>query len=170
MSFCSGDVPADVVPYLCSASLSILKKKFGGLRPVAVGEVLRRLVLKCISLSVSAQAVKIPSPLQLGVRVPFGYEAIVHSVNAILDDNTIPSNCKLTLQVDFSNAFNSIDRGALFKEIHAHIPSMVAWMELYYCFQPLLCLGGRCIKSCCGVQQGGSFGPSRFCSGTSPYC
>ena len=53
---CLGDSPADVVPYLCSASLTTLKKKSGGLHSVAVGKVLRKLVSKCISLSVSSQA------------------------------------------------------------------------------------------------------------------
>ena len=36
---CSGDILADVVPHLYSDSLNTLKKKSGGLCPVAVGEI-----------------------------------------------------------------------------------------------------------------------------------
>ena len=43
-----GEDPTSVAPYLCRASLLALKKKDGGIRPIAVGEILRRLVAKCL--------------------------------------------------------------------------------------------------------------------------
>ena len=79
---CGGNVPPDVVPHLCGASLLPCTKKNGGLRPIAVGEVLRRLISKCISSAVQNEASRILSPLQLGVGVPGGCEAIVHVVSA----------------------------------------------------------------------------------------
>ena len=63
-----------------------------------------------------------------------------------------------TLLLDFSNAFNSINRGCMFQEIRPRIPSMAAWM----CVQPILQLGADSIFSCCGVQQGDSLGPLGF--------
>ena len=104
----SGNVSSIVVPYLCGASLTALKKKSGSLRPIAVGKVFQRLTSKCISLSVSSEAVRVLSPLQVGVGIPVGCEAIVHSVNSILGDTSIQSECKGTLQIDFSNAFNCV--------------------------------------------------------------
>ena len=106
-----------IVPHLCGASLTALKKKSGGLRPIAVGKVLRRLTSKCILLSVSLQAVRVLSPLQVGVGVPVGCEAIVHSVNTTLGDDTIPLRFKWVLQIDFCNVFNSIDRHCMFEEV-----------------------------------------------------
>ena len=39
----SGKGPACLAPWLCGAPLTALLKKGGGVRPIAVGEVLRRL-------------------------------------------------------------------------------------------------------------------------------
>jgi hypothetical protein len=43
-----GEAPADVQPWLCGASLVALPKEGGDLRPVAVGDTLRRLVGKAL--------------------------------------------------------------------------------------------------------------------------
>ena len=69
---CAGQVAAGVVPHLCGASLLPYKKKAGGLRPIAVGEVLRRLTSKCAMKSVQCIVLEILAPLQLGVCVPAG--------------------------------------------------------------------------------------------------
>ena len=44
----NGRLPYTLGPMLCAARLIPLKKKDGGVRPVAVGEVLRRVVGKCL--------------------------------------------------------------------------------------------------------------------------
>ena len=44
----AGKMPKEVAPFLCGANLFAAVKKSGGLRPVAVGGVLRRLTAKCI--------------------------------------------------------------------------------------------------------------------------
>ena len=73
----SGCVPPEVIPHLCGANLLAVRKKSGGLRPIAVGEVLRRLTSKCISRVVNATARIALSPLQVGIGVPVGCEPIV---------------------------------------------------------------------------------------------
>ena len=62
----------------------------------------------------------------------------------------------------FSNAFNSIDREIMFREIRNRIPTIAAWMESCYSGQPLFLLGDDFIHSCCGVQQGDPLGPLGF--------
>ena len=114
---CGGKVPADIIPQLCGASLLPCKKKAGGLRPIAIGEVLRRLTLKCAARSVQCIALEILAPLQLGVGVSAGCEAIVHSVTSCLEDPCIPPENSFILLVDFANAINSVDRSALFREV-----------------------------------------------------
>ena len=159
---CSGQAPSEVIPHLCGAALFASKKKGGGLRPIAVGEVLRRLTSKCIAKAVKGEAFKVLTPLQVGVGVSVGCEAIVHAVNRVQEDpNTSPER-KWTLLLDFSNAFNSIDRGKMFEEVRARIPSMAAWLECCYGAQPLLHLGEHTILSKCGVQQGDPLGPLAF--------
>ena len=94
------------------------------------------------------------SPLyNYSVSVPSGCEAIIHSITSIVGDDTIRSQCKWTLEVDFNNFFNSIDCESLFREVRTQVPSIAAWMECCYCSRPFLCLGGHTLRSCCGVQQ-----------------
>ncbi|CAI8049956.1 hypothetical protein GBAR_LOCUS27488, partial [Geodia barretti] len=77
---CRGRVAPSILPHLCGATLLACQKKGGGLRPIAVGEVLRRLTSKCVSRAVRADTITTLSPLQVGVAVPGGCEAVVHSV------------------------------------------------------------------------------------------
>ena len=44
-----GDIPQSVKPFFLGATLIPLRKKDGGIRPIAVGQTLRRLVSKCVS-------------------------------------------------------------------------------------------------------------------------
>ena len=73
----------------------------------------------------------------------------------------LPSH-KWTLLLDFSNAFNSIDRGEMFGEVRSRIPGLSAWLEFCYGSPSLLQFGAHNIDSCCGVQQGDPLGPLRF--------
>ena len=67
---CAGKAPHDVAPYLCGASLLPCKKKDGGQRPIAVGEVIRRLTSRCVARVVLSEALHFLSPLQVGVGLP----------------------------------------------------------------------------------------------------
>ena len=100
---CSGKAPLDVVPHLCGAILFASKKKNSDLRPIAVGEVLHRLTSKCVSRAVCGDAVKFLTPLQLGVGVSVGCEAIIHAVTSVQEDPTIQPDDRWTLLLDFSN-------------------------------------------------------------------
>ena len=93
----SGQVPPEVVPHLCGATLLATKKKSGGFRPIAVGEVLRRLTSKCVSKAIRSEAFEALTPLQLGVGVSVGCESIVHAVNCVLEDSSIKPEEKWTL-------------------------------------------------------------------------
>ena len=158
----AGCAPRCIIPFLCGASLIACQKKDGGLRPIAIGEVLRRLTSKCVARAVQSEAVDILSPLQVGVGIPAGCEAIVHSLASLLNNSSILPESRCVLLVDFSNAFNSIDRGHMFEEARSRIPSISSWLECCYSSQPLLFFGEHTILSCCGVQQGDPLGPLGF--------
>ncbi|XP_019859057.1 PREDICTED: uncharacterized protein LOC109587260, partial [Amphimedon queenslandica] len=102
------------------------------------------------------------SGFQVGVGIPNGAEAIVHSIKLLLSESSIPPGSKFCLSLDFSNAFNTIDRSVLFKEIRSRIPSLSRWLECCYGDQPRLLFGDYTILSCCGVQQGDPLGPLAF--------
>ena len=61
-------------------TLVALPKPGGGHRPIAVGEVLRRVVGKCLAAEVRDQAWQYLEPRQVGVGTPAGAEAVVHTV------------------------------------------------------------------------------------------
>ena len=156
----AGQAPPTINPFLCGASLLASRKKSGGHRPIAVGEVLRRLVSKCLASHVRQSAISILNPLQLGVAVQGGCEAIVHAVSQAM--TSLPDERRWSILLDFSNAFNNINREAMFVEFRRRLPGLSAWMEFCYSGQPLLHLGKDTIHSCCGVQQGDPLGPLGF--------
>ena len=155
---CSVRVPSEVVPCLCGATLLSSSRKNGGLRPIAVGEVLRCLTSKYLSRHAHHDAFQYLTPHQVGVGVKVGHESIVHSVSYILEDSNVPAKDKWTLLIDFSNGFNSISRRHMFEEFRSHVPSLSAWIESCYSSQPKLYLGENTILSCTGVQQGDPLG------------
>ena len=156
----AGQSPSSILPHLCGASLFAIRKKSDGLRPIAVGEVLRRLTSKCLANAAHQSAFSSLTPLQLGVCVKGGCEAIIHAASHLMSSSSI--NLRWTLLLDFNNAFNRINREAMFGEFCRRIPSLSAWMESCYAGQPFLLLGTDSIRSCCGVQQGDPLGPLGF--------
>ena len=73
-----------------------VKKKGGGVRPIAAGDTTRRLVAKVCCKQVQEQARTTLQPFQFGVGTPGGAEAIVHSVRTLSANPTNPPNQPLT--------------------------------------------------------------------------
>ncbi len=78
-----------------------------------------QLTSKCVVRAVQSEAFRMLPPLQMGVKVPAGCEAMVHAVANVLDDSSILHENRFILLVDFSNAFNMVERGAMFQEVRA---------------------------------------------------
>ena len=108
----SGQLPLYLSPFLAGASLIPLEKQRGGVRPIAVGDSWRRLVAKVLvrryQPSISTNTL---NPLQLEVGTKAGAETIIHATQAALESSLMDSHA--LLQLDFRNAFNSVDRRAL---------------------------------------------------------
>ena len=82
----SGNVPPSIRPIFCGASLCALNKKDGGIRPIAVGSTLRRLVAKTAAKCVQEKMAARMAPTQLGFGVKQGTEAAVHATRRFLRD------------------------------------------------------------------------------------
>ena len=102
-------VPAFISKALCCASLMALSKKKGGLRLIAVGEVLRRLIAKCLISEAKSGAIELFDCLQLGVGISGDTEAIIHSSKITYDNIVSAQTDKSRLQIDFQNTFNSVN-------------------------------------------------------------
>ena len=155
----AGGVPSQVAPYLCGARLHGALKKDGGIRPIAVGNLLRRLVGKCCATRVQEKAAALFSPHQLGVGVRNGCEAIVHTVREALA--TDPS--LWVLQCDFINAFNQADRQAALEEVAKSFPEILAWANTCYGQASHLLFGEAVLSSQCGFNQGDPLAALLFC-------
>jgi hypothetical protein len=155
-----GNCAPEVVPILFGANLTALVKKSGGIRPIAVGYYWRRLCAKCANYFASSKLASYFSPIQLGVGVPGGCEAAVHSCRRYLE--AMPDNYVIT-KLDFSNAFNCLHRDAMLEAIQLHIPEIYAFCHLAYGYVTSLKFGSRTIFSEEGIQQGDPLGPLIFC-------
>ena len=159
---CSGQATPDLTSPPLLRYFTCISGKRWEHPPIAIGQVLRWSVSNCHARTVHLEAANILAPLQVGVSIPAGSEAVVHAVSSIQNDHSIPLPHKWTLLLDFSNAFKSINRGQMFKEVRSHIPSLSTWLEFCYNSPSFLHFGDYTINSICGVQQGDPLGPLGF--------
>ena len=146
-----GGVPDAVAPFLCGANLFGAVKKDGGVRPIAVGNLLRRITSKCFSFATSDRAAAFLGPLQLGVGIRGGLEAIIHAVRQVVEEGDESLG---VLQVDLINAYNLVDRDSVFQEVQEHFPEMIKWVLTSYGSQAELVFGKFIILSQTGLHQG----------------
>lgn len=154
----AGRVPSDITPILYGANLVALKKKDGGIRPIAVGCTLRRLASKLCCREYRERLTQRFKPRQLGFGVNGGCEAAVHAARSFL----LHQNFDVFVKIDVKNAFNSVDRGALLSEIQKEVPEIFEYMWQCYGTPSKLLFGDNIIESCVGCQQGDPLGPVIF--------
>ena len=163
-SLAAGEACGDVAPFLAGAPIYALKKPDGGVRPIAVGETLRRLVSKCCSASAKKAAQQLLEPRQLGGGTRAGAEVVVRAVNAVVTEHGHDPTLAM-LKIDFENAFNSIDRSTLLKELDTEMPQLSPWARWCYEDDSHLWFEQVLIDSSEGVQQSDPLGPLLFALG-----
>jgi hypothetical protein len=157
----SGGVPIAVRPIFFGATLFPFIKKDGGIRPIAVGLTLRRLVAKIANSRALDTCAAVLGPSQLGVGVKGGAEALVHSARLFVQRM---DESRAFVKLDFTNAFNSVQRAAVFEAVAEHRPDLLAFTESAYGSPSHLWVGvDSVIASAEGVQQGDPLGPLLFC-------
>ncbi|GJV30569.1 putative reverse transcriptase domain-containing protein [Tanacetum coccineum] len=156
-----GRCPKVLEEFVASAPLTSLFKLDNGTRPIAVGAIWRRLASKVAMRGVRKEMSKYLGDFQLGVGVPNGAEAMLHGANRFL--NKFHSDGSLAmLTVDFSNAFNLVDRTTLIYEVRTRCPSISLWVDFLYGQSARLYVGDDHIWSTTGVQQGDPLWPLLF--------
>ncbi|GKD90451.1 retrovirus-related pol polyprotein from transposon TNT 1-94, partial [Tanacetum coccineum] len=91
------------------APLTLLVKMGGNIRSIAVGTIWRRLVSKVGVVMIGHSLDGYLDDLQFGVGVSGRGEAILHSVNRLIEDHRDDVGLSMLL-VDFKNGFNLVDR------------------------------------------------------------
>ena len=85
-----------------------LDKVEGAVRPIGVGEVIRRIIVKCVTKVTKREVMDASGSLQVCAGQRSGSEAAIHAMREIFEaDET-----EAALLIDASNAFNSINRAA----------------------------------------------------------
>jgi hypothetical protein len=103
----SGQLPSEICHLLYGASLCALYKKDGGIRPIAIGNCLRRLTSKLACFQSRNIVNSYLSPHQLGVATKLGCEAAIHTTRTFVNNEL--NRSKVVLKLDFKNAFNSVE-------------------------------------------------------------
>ena len=158
----SGKVPVSVSRHLAGGSLTALVKGKPGLppdiRPIAVGEALRRLTGKCLCAVLKSKASEFFAPFQFGVACPAGAEKVIHGLRHCIEEHWEEEDF-VVLKIDMCNAFNLVSRQALLDECAFHFPDLLPWASWCYGQQPLLQHPLGTVTSEVGVQQGDPLGP-----------
>ncbi|KAJ8721909.1 hypothetical protein PYW08_004311 [Mythimna loreyi] len=123
----SGQLNPCVCPFLYGASLFALEKKDGGVRPIAVGSVFRRLTAKLACRAVKEDMARYLQPHQLGFGTRLGCEAAIHATRSFVMN---PENeDSIVLKLDIRNAFNTLERDVLLSEVKEKIPSLYPFLH-----------------------------------------
>jgi len=161
----TGDIPRLVRPAFFGATLLPFTKKGGGLRPIAVGLTLRRLVAKAAAAVATPACSRLLAPFQLGVGARGGAEALVHATRRYLDGK---SEERAFVKLDFTNAFNTIRRDRVLEAVATSCPDLLPFVSSAYGSPSTLWLGDKVLSSEEGVQQGDPLGPLLFCLSIQP--
>ncbi|GJP58837.1 hypothetical protein CLOP_g4310, partial [Closterium sp. NIES-67] len=116
---------------LASSTLVALAKPNGDVRPIAIGEVLVRVLSRAVCLQLRDQMARVfLASQQFGVGVTCGTEVTVRGVVRALADH--PG--WVVLQLDVANAFNSFFRDVLFQALHAspEFRCLIPFIRLFY--------------------------------------
>ena len=161
----SGKAPPLVARFLAGGRLIALNKLKDGslpdIRPIAVGESLRRLTGKCICALVKNKASDLFQPLQLGVSYSSGSEKIVHGLRMSIEKHWMDEDF-MVFKIDMRNAFNLVSRQAVLDECAFFFPELLPWVTWCYGTHPLLWHQLGHLSSETGVQQGDPLGPLLF--------
>jgi hypothetical protein len=160
-----GEVPPQIRPTLYGANLHAFRKKDGGIRPIAVGMTLRRLISRVVSTR-SRHLRSVLNPLQLGFATKGGAEAAVHAVRSFAEHSSASSATQVLLKLDIKNAFNSLDRNKVLEVASCQMPEYFPFIWQCYSQPTNLLYGDSVISSQCGVQQGDPLGPLLYCLAT----
>ena len=125
------------------ASRLIALDKCPGVRPIGVGEILRRIIGKAISTTLKHDIQDAVGPLQLCAGFEGGCEAAIHAMQQLF---SLPQ-FDAVIQVDASNAFNSLNRQTALRNVLHLCPPLAKVLINTYRADPSLYINGKTILS-----------------------
>ena len=138
--------------------------KCPGVRPIGIGEVVRRIIGKAIMRSAKQDLQAAVGSLQLCAGQDAGCEAAVHAMSNIFQEESTEA----MIFVDASNAFNNLNRQAILLNVTTICPSLAPALINTYRSPSRLFVGGQCLLSKVGTTQGDPLAMAMYAIGTKP--
>ena len=155
--------PESLEPVLACRLIALNKNP--GVRPIGIGEVLRRIIGKSVSWVLKDDVQEAAGPLQTATGLNNGAEAAIHAMREIFTHDTTDA----VILVDAKNAFNSLNRKVALHNLQIICPPMSTIMINTY-RQPsrLILFGSKEILSEEGTTQGDNLAMSFYALGLTP--
>ena len=126
------------------ACRSIPLSKNPGVRPIGIGEVLRRIIGKVVMATLRNDITASAGNFQLCAGQKSGCEIAIHSGNEIFAEEETQG----LLQIDTNNAFNSINRNVLTQNLNIICPEFAKFVQNCYAISArLFVTGGKELES-----------------------
>ena len=161
---CTEHVDPESIQGLLSCRLIPLDKN-PGVRPIGIGEVLRRIIGSAVTTFLKNDIINAVGPLQLSAGQNGGCEAAVHAMEKLYNTD----DCEGILLVNASNAFNSLNRATSLHNIQYICPELATYIINTYRVPVKLYLpDGSFIYSKEGTTQGDTAAPGFYSISTHP--
>jgi len=155
----NGLIPSTSV--LLDGRLVMIDKPSGGLRPIAVGECLLRLLDKILMKQCKGVWQSF-APVQLGVSIAGGAQSIGQAVGAALRAN--PRH--VAVNTDMANAFGTVDLTCLLQDVADEAPQLLTYTAFKYKQPTRLWLAnappGTPPQLSMSIRQGDGLGPAYY--------
>ena len=162
---CTEEIPHDHISTLLACRLVPLMKEDDGVRPVGVGETLRRIIGKCVTKVLGKDIQQASGTLQTCAGIESGIEAAIHAMSLSFAEES----CEAVILVDADNAFNRLNRKTALHNIQRTCPSLFQYLNNSYNSPSKLHLGdGTFILSEEGVTQGDNLAMAKYAVSTRP--
>ena len=147
-----------------TANRLIALDKCPGVRPIGVGETVRRIISKAVLSVIKSDVLEAAGSLQLCAGHEAGCEAAIHSMCRIFHDTLTEA----VLLVDAKNAFNSLNRKVALLNIHQLCPSLATILTNTYRENASLFIDGDTLFSQEGTTQGDPLAMAMYAVATVP--
>ena len=159
------ELPKECLAPLTMSRLVALPKEGDAIRPIGIGEALRRLLGKIIMAAVKTDVLEVCGAAQLAGGLSSGCEAAAQALQSIWDGD----ESEVMLLVDASNAFNRMNRAEALHTVWRECPALGPTLQnLYGHDSELLLEDGSAILSREGTTQGCPLGMAMFAIASMP--
>ena len=135
-----------------------------GVRPIGIGEVVRRIIGKAVMKAVQPDLQKAVGPLPLCAGMEAGCETAFHTMSSIFTNDDTQG----ALFVDATSAFNSLNRHATLLNTRSICPPLAPILINTYRDPVYLFVDGEFILSQEGTTQGDPLAMAKYAIGTLP--